>query len=167
MEGHTLRCGVPFRGSTLTQSFCSGLVLEPGRCTTPPRIPNRHTAGCIYTLLLDRWWSSLGASLSCVVGGMLSERVGSMHPCMHYVSVSLVQNAVCTCCAYVGKCEKGFVWSNRREKRTYVKSKDAWRHRQGSASMKWFAGLSLVPASQFVARVSLLFAFPSSAFSVL
>ena len=39
----------------------------------------------------------------------ISERVGSMHPCMHYVSVSLVQNAVCTCCAYVGKCEKGFV----------------------------------------------------------
>ena len=44
------------------------------------------------------------------VGGMLSERVGSMHARMpHYVSISLVQNAVCTCCAYVGKCEKGFV----------------------------------------------------------
>ena len=27
---------------------------------------------------------------------------------------------MCTCCAYVGKCEKGFVWSNRREKLTYV-----------------------------------------------
>ena len=46
----------------------------------------------------------------------------------------------------------------------YVKPKDAWRHRQGSASMKRFAGLSLVPASQFVARVSLLFAFPLSVF---
>ena len=33
--------------------------------------------------------------------------------------------------------------------------------------MKRFAGLSLVPASQFIVRVSLLFAFPSSAFSVL
>ena len=43
-----------------------------------------------------------------------------MHPSMHYVSISLVQNAVCTCCPYVGKCEKGFVWSNRREKLTYV-----------------------------------------------
>ena len=32
---------------------------------------------------------------------------GSMHPRMHYVSVSPVQNAVCMCCAYVGKCEKG------------------------------------------------------------
>ena len=37
--------------------------------------------------ILDRWWSSLGASLSCVVGGMLSERVGSMHARMHYVCV--------------------------------------------------------------------------------
>ena len=26
---------------------------------------------------------------------------------IHYVCVSLVQNAVYTCCAYVGKCEKG------------------------------------------------------------
>ena len=32
---------------------------------------------------------------------------GCMHPRMHYVSVSPVQNAVCMCCAYVGKCEKG------------------------------------------------------------
>ena len=45
--------------------------------------------------------------MSCVVGGMLSERVGSMHPRMHYVCVSLVQNAVCMCCAYVGKRKKG------------------------------------------------------------
>ena len=48
----------------------------------------------------------------------------------------------------------------------YMKPKDAWPHRQGSASMKRFVGLSLVPASQFAAWVSLLFAFPSSAFSV-
>ena len=48
-----------------------------------------------------------GASLSCVVGGMLSKREGSMHARMHYVCVSLVQNAVYTRCAYVGKCEKG------------------------------------------------------------
>ena len=26
---------------------------------------------------------------------------------MHYVCVSLVQNAVCTCCAYVGSVKKG------------------------------------------------------------
>ena len=50
-----------------------------------------------------------GGEPECVIGGMLSMRVGSMHPRMHYVSVSLVQNAVCTCCAYVGKCEKGSV----------------------------------------------------------
>ena len=49
-----------------------------------------------------------GGDLSCVVGGMLSERVGSMHARMHYVCVS-VQNAVCTCCTCVGKREKGFV----------------------------------------------------------
>ena len=30
-----------------------------------------------------------------------------MHPRMHYVCASLAQNAVCTCCAYVGKCERG------------------------------------------------------------
>ena len=32
-----------------------------------------------------------------------------MHARMDYVYVSLVQNAVCMWCAYVGKCEKGFV----------------------------------------------------------
>ena len=41
--------------------------------------------------------------------GMLSKRVGSVHTHMHYVCVSLVQNAVCMCNAYVEKCEKGFV----------------------------------------------------------
>ena len=46
------------------------------------------------------------------------------------------------CCAYVGKCDKGFVWSDQREKLTYVKPKDAWRHRHVSASMKRFTGLS-------------------------
>ena len=97
-----------------------------------------------------------------------AKREGGVYaPRMHYVSVSLVQNAVCTCCAYVGKFEKRFVWSNRREKLTYMKPRDAWRHWQGSASMKRFAGLSLAPASQFVARVSLLFTFPLLAFSVL
>ena len=64
---------------------------------------------CMAILLSYPDYQSVLVSLSCVVGGMLSERVGSMHPRMHYVSVSLVQNAVCTCCAYVGKCEKGFV----------------------------------------------------------
>ena len=43
----------------------------------------------------------------------------------------------------------------------YMKAK---RHRQGSTSMKRFIGLSLVPASQFVARVSQVFAFPLLAF---
>ena len=39
-----------------------------------------------------------------------AKREGGVYaPRMHYVSVSLVQNTVCTCCAYVGKCEKGFV----------------------------------------------------------
>ena len=42
-----------------------------------------------------------GASLSCVVGGMLGERVGFMHAHVHYVCISLVQNAVYTRCAYV------------------------------------------------------------------
>ena len=31
------------------------------------------------------------------------------HVRMHYVCASLVQNAVWMCCAYVEKCEKGFV----------------------------------------------------------
>ena len=48
------------------------------------------------TILLSYpdYQSVLGASLSCVMGGMLSKRVGSMHPRMHYVCISLVQNAV-------------------------------------------------------------------------
>ena len=63
--------------------------------------------------------------------------------------------------------KRGLCEVTSEEKLTYAKPKDAWQHRQGSASMKRFAGLSLVTASQFVAGVSLLFAFPSSAFSVL
>ena len=43
------------------------------------------------------------------IGSMLSERVRSMHARKYYMYVSLVQNAVCTCCAYVGKYGKGFV----------------------------------------------------------
>ena len=50
----------------------------------------------IDLIRLDRLSSSLGVSLSCVVGGMLSEREGSMHSRMHYMCVSLVQNAVYT-----------------------------------------------------------------------
>ena len=41
-----------------------------------------------------------------------------------------VQNAACTSCTYLGKCEKGLVWSDRRDKLTYMKPKNAQRHRQ-------------------------------------
>ena len=49
--------------------------------------------------------------------------VTSMHARMHYVFTSLVQNAVCACCGYVEKCEKGFVWSDQQGKLKYVKAK--------------------------------------------
>ena len=39
--------------------------------------------------------------------GMLSERVGSMHAHKHYVCTSLVQNAVCRCCALCRSVKKG------------------------------------------------------------
>ena len=39
----------------------------------------------------------------CCVISMLSERMGSMHVRMHYVCKSLIQNAVCTCCALCRK----------------------------------------------------------------
>ena len=39
--------------------------------------------------------------------GMLSKRVGSMHACKHYMCASLVQNAVCTCCALCRSVKKG------------------------------------------------------------
>ena len=91
-----------------------------------------------------------------VLHGMLSERV------MHYVCASLVQKTVCTCVeVWKRVCVKWLA------KKTDVGESQEWWHQQGSTSMKRFAGLSLIPASQFVARVSLLFAFPSSAFSVL
>jgi len=50
-----------------------------------------------------------GGEPELFVGGMLSERVRTMHTRMHYVCPSLVQNSVCTCYAYVGMCEKGLV----------------------------------------------------------
>ena len=87
---------------------------------------------------LDRWWSSLGASLTCVVawpGAVLSERVGSMHARMHYVSRMQ--------CAYVEKCAKGFVWSDRREELTYVKAKDCGdTYKEAQIWRARFAGLS-------------------------
>jgi len=52
-------------------------------------------------------------------------------------------------------------------KKTDVRESQGWRNWQGSASMRRIAGLSLVAASQFIAWVSQLFAFPSLAFSVL
>ena len=97
--------------------------------------------------------------------GMLSERVGSMHARKHYVCTSLVQNGVCTCCALCRSMKKCLC--KVTGEKTDVRESQGWRHRQGSASMKRFAGLSLVPASQFVAQVSQLFAFPLSAFLVL
>ena len=91
----------------------------------------------LYGNKLDRWWSSVGASLSCVVGGMLSERVGSMDARMHYVCVkSCPECNVHMLYLWCRKCEKGLVWSDRREKLTYVKPKDSWRHQQGSASIE-------------------------------
>ena len=96
--------------------------------------------------------------------GMLSERVGSMHAHKHYMCTSLVQNAVCRCCALCRSVKKGLCKVTTERKLTYMKAK---RHRQGSTSMKRFTGLSLIPASQFVAGVSQLFAFPLLAFSVL
>ena len=70
---------------------------------------------------------------------MLRKRVGSTHACMHSVCVSLIQNAVCMCCACVEKYENG----DWRENLTYVKAKDGdTGYRQRSARMKRFAGLS-------------------------
>ena len=62
-------------------------------------------------------------------------------------------------------CEKGFVWSDQLKNWHMLKPRMATPTRK--PSMKQFAGLSLIPTSQFVAWVSLLFAFPSSEFSVL
>ena len=90
---------------------------------------------------LDRWWSSLGASLSCAVGSMLSERVGSMHARMHYVCMKS-----CPECSVrmLFLCRK--VWERACVKwlvrKTDVRKTQGCRlHRQGSASMKRFAGL--------------------------
>ena len=67
---------------------------------------------------------------------------------------------VCTCCALCRSVKKSFVWSDRRE------NWHTWKPRMTtptrSTSMKRLAGLSLVPASQFVVRVSQLFTFPLS-----
>ena len=89
---------------------------------------------------------------------MLRERVGSMHTRKRCVCASLVQNAVCTCCALCRSVKKGLC--------EVTSKKIDIRHRQGSTSMKRFAGLSLVPTSQFVVRMPQLFAYPLSAFSV-
>ena len=63
-------------------------------------------------------------SLMCMMRhGMLSKRVGSMHAHKHFVCASLVQNAVCTCCAYVVVWKRVCVkWLARTL--TYMKAKD-------------------------------------------
>ena len=87
---------------------------------------------------------------------VVNKRVGSIHARKHYVCASLIQNAVCRCCALCRSVIKGLC-KVTGEKTDMCKSQRL-RHRQGSASMKRLAGLSLVPASQFVVRVSQLFA---------
>ena len=75
---------------------------------------------------------------------MLRKRVGSTHACMHSVCVSLIQNAVCMCCACVEKYENG----DWRENLTYVKAKDGdTGYRQRSARMKVRWSLSFQPRS--------------------
>ena len=75
--------------------------------------------------------------------GMLSERVGCMHARKLYVCASLVQNAMCTHCV-----------SDWRENWRMWKP---WRHQQGSASMKKFAGLSFQPRSLLCGCLSFSF----------
>ena len=89
--------------------------------------PNCYTVQLLYQLSwhnkfalpLDRWWSSLGVSLSCVAGGMHTKWEGGVYAHPYALSVR--------------KCEVTGEKSWR-----YMKPKDAWRHRQGSASMKRF-----------------------------
>ena len=62
----------------------------------------------VYECLVTRHMMIIaGGEPELCVGGMVSERVESMDARMYYVCVSLVQNAVCTCCAYVGSVKKG------------------------------------------------------------
>ena len=79
--------------------------------------------------------------------------------------VLTVQNAVCTCCVLCRSVKKCLC--KVTGEKTDVRESQEWQHQIVRASMKRFAGLSLVLASLFVARVSQLFAFPLSAFSVL
>ena len=95
---------------------------------------------------------------------MLSEKVGSMHACKHYVCARLVQNAVCTCCALCRSVKIG-LHKVTGERRTYVKAKYGNTDKRKYEEVCW--SLSLVPAVNFVVRVSLLFTFSLSAFSFL
>ena len=60
--------------------------------------------------------------------GMLSERVGSIHSRKHYVCASLVENAVCTCCALCRSMKKGLC--KVTSKKTDVRESQGWRHWQ-------------------------------------
>ena len=57
---------------------------------------------------------------------MLSERVGSMNTHKHYVCASLVQNAVCMCCALYRSVKKGLC--KVTGKKTDVRESQGWRN---------------------------------------
>ena len=86
-------------------------------------------------------------------------KVGSMHSRKHYVCTNLFQIAVCVLCLCRSPRVKKDLCKVTGEKADVYESQ-GWRHRQGSVSMKRFTDLTLIPASQFVVRVSQLFAFP-------
>ena len=108
-------------------------------------------------LSLDRW-SSLGVSLSCVVGMAwcdMAKLEGGICACLYVLRI-------CKFCPECGVhvlclCRKGFVWSDWWEKLTFVRK---YRHQQGSASMKRFTGLSRSSLTVHCAGVSSAFHLP-------
>ena len=85
--------------------------------------------------------------------GMLSDMVGSMHACKHFVCARLVQNAVCTCCAYVVVKKRVCVkWPLR--KLTYVKVKDGDTDKEAQVWRDSLISLSFQPRSSLCGCLS-------------
>ena len=64
---------------------------------------------------------------------------------MHYVCLSLVQNAVCMCCDCVGNCDKGFVW--RENWRTWNSRKHGDTNKEVQVWRGSLVSLSFQPCS--------------------
>ena len=101
---------------------------------------------CMFHVYL----SSLDAHLLYTNYSNRSSQLIGTPASMHYVYVSLVQNAVCTCCSYVEKCEKGLCEVHSCDSYKTKNADDGKSKSKDTHATKCKAGMRERPANLFI-----------------